>query len=1248
MKGLVSYHLLNAAAFQNSSCAVDGHFQYIGTNGNGKTTNLRVPLYFYNPSPKRADHAIEPSKRAFNDFYFKGQYSFIIFEVCRGKLSDGNNDLYHIAVNRKGGRPPSFIFIDAPYRQELYASLNGTLCNENELHKNLLNHGIPSESVNSYTDFTDIIYGTHTNARFKPYIFAIPKQSAIKSIYTIPRILSSIFRSETMKTETLKEALIASLGIEEEQLSIDLHNTGKELKQFNAKRRDVQKIEGMRDKLKFVLDDFRNYQNAQTAMHSLARQIKSGLPKFELAIHISSSAINTAEQEIEKAKSNFSKREKDLDDKKTTLNEEGGSLNQKLKDIKTHQEDYPDHKIKKWERSEQELPQTEKTLQGYEDELEVLNQRFKNIETKYSRLKESLENTFAQRRQSLEIGAGKKETHFQQQLNDAHSTRRNLLDELERSSQTRHDELVTTKNEIYQRCRELKQELAHLELDQFRKIEINAIESDLKILSGKLKANEYDLKAMPDKATLIDQQYKIQINELAAKHETLLKSQRAKLEELQIKIDKERPLVDRYQDSLLDYADQHNISQEALRSLVREEVLLMPSEEILSKGSSPKDSLLGLQVNLHALPAAPELDFEQAKLRLEQLQLEHEQESSVLSEKEEAYSDAQNQVQAEHSTIRDSHRIKHNKLREESATLTTEIETKTRALESERSIQNEEYQNHVTKTTRDHNQASIDLTEASENLDRFIGEKVKAIEKIKTGADEKIESVHSQIESLKSNLSENLSELDLNLEKKKSDLEVEMEAELQSGSSDPEKIAVIKHKCTATEAHFKILEKQVKELDSYRQHILPKVQKLPEVLEQIEQVSEEKKTLEAQQRALTSERTQILDELKQSLKHHEDLHGNAQKDQVAYLSWAKTFPRLAAIEENSSLTTYKPGDIQTLVTRFRDESTASENLWNGAKDHTSNDHRNRGIAYNVRSIIKPFSANNLYGFPEHLDSDIEIEEFIPRKIEPLITTDIVERERKHILNAFHLTMKNLSREYSDMERHKSQLQRTLTGVQKSITGKKIFVSAIENIEFRMEASKSKLGTLRDNLKSCIDKLDTLDLQGSTQDDFFKHHPDSREIEVLLDQVQTLCNEITDHKIDRISLGDLFEMQIRITENGNMHQWKSSVHGIGSEGTDTLAKVMIYVGILSHFKSAAFKNADELHLHCLVDEIGRIHSDYVSELLHFCNERGIFLATASPETHRRPGDFQNTYLIERSADQRQAKICKALQVGVSVA
>tara|TARA_B110001469_G_C9648729_1_gene329788 strand:+ start:7867 stop:11613 length:3747 start_codon:yes stop_codon:yes gene_type:complete len=1248
MKGLVGYHLLNAAAFPNSSCAVDGHFQFIGTNGNGKTTNLRIPLYFYNPSGLRPDHAIEKSKRAFNDFYFRGQHSFIIFEICRGTHPDGSEDRYHVAVNRKGGRPPSFTFIDAPYQQDFYASIAGKICDESELLKNIVRHGISSQVVHGYEDFKGIIYGTNVNERFRPYVFAIPKHSAIKSIYTIPRILSSIFRSETMKTETLKDALIASLGIEEDQLNIDLHNTGKELKQFNAKRSDVQHIEGMRNRLKLIVDDFRSYQSSQTAMHSLACKIKSALPKVELAIQTNSAAKNTAQQEITNRTETFKQGEEELQQQQAALDEQFGRLDEKQKTIKELQRKNPQELISKWEHSEQEVPQTATKLRAYEEELTILNQRFAEVETKYENLEKTLNNAFTSRRQSYEIAKGNTEKNLNEELNQIHSNRRQQLLKLEQSSKEQKIALTAEKSDADKRCTEFKQTLDSLELHQFRKAEIQEITQALQTFSKQQTENEHALQAMPDKAKVIEQEYIILENELRDRYNTLLRSQRAELEALEIQMEKERPLVERYQDSLLDHADQLNFSSEALRSVVREEVLLMPSHDILKEGDSPEGSLLGLQLNLEQLPSAPELNYEQAKLRLDELEQAHEKQSQQLAETEEADRKAKEEGQLKFQQARGIHRKKLDKLREEATTLSTEIETQTRALEAEQRQQTEAYQTALKNAKEEHTQAKEDLINTSEKLNQFESEQTKCVEEIEGKAKEAIQLIEEQIDKLETNLKAQLEELEKEHTQQSSDLQAKKQKELQDGASDPEQLESIKQKHSETKAQLEGLQKDVTELESYRKHVLPQIQQLPELLESLKIVNQSKSDCKSDQIALQVKKEKELKSLNDTLRHHTTLHGNAQKDNETFQSWEKTFPRFEAIEENSLLTTYIPGDLQTLNTRFRDESTASEQLWNGTKDSTSNDYRNRGIAHNARKIIKPFLTNNLYGFPEQLESDSEIEEFIQQKVDPLITTDVIERERKQILNAFLLTMKNISSDYGDMERHKSQLQRTLSGVQKSITGKKIFVSAIENIEFRMEPSKSKFGTLRDNLKACIDKLDTLNLAGSAQDDLFQRHPDSREIQVLLDQVQTLCNEISDHKIDRISLGDLFEMQIRITENGNIHPWRSSVQGIGSEGTDTLAKVMIYVGILSHFKSAAFKNADELHLHCLVDEIGRIHSDYISELLHFCNERGIFLATASPESHRRPGDFQNTYLIERSADQRQAMIRKVLQVGVSVA
>lgn len=1249
MKGLVAYHLLNAAAFENSSCSVDGHFQFIGTNGNGKTTNLRIPLYFYNPSGIRSDHAIDKSKNAFNDFYFRGSHSFIIFEICRGKKPDGSDDRYHVAVNRKGGRAPCFHFIDAPYRLDFYRSPEGKVCNEQQLMTNLLSHGIQSDQVNGYEDFKGIIYGTNVNARFKHYAFAIPKPSAMKSIYTIPRILSSIFKSETMKTGTLKDALIASLGIEEDQASIDLHNTGKELKQFNAKRRDVQEIEALLKRVKTVLDDYRNFLNSRTAMLSLARQIQSGVPKVDLSIQTNQAAKEATESELNKISAEFDSVSKQMDAKQSTLNQELGGLNTTRESIKETLAKYPEEKIAKWERSEQDLPQIESTLTQYKEELEALNEEFADIEAKYKKLEESSVNTFTLRRQKYEKSAGARELEQLKLRYEMDARRRQQIHKIESNSKQRKDELEQTRDHASRRSIELELGLRGIQLADYRRSEIHEIQQALQSLKKRITSNENALKGMPLENRSIQQTYQIQQQDVETKYAPIIRKENEEIERLGQQMEKIRPLVEQYEDSLLDYADQQNLSAQALRSLLREEVLLMPKGDILLPGDSPKTSLLGLNVNLEALPQAPELNYEQAKSQLEVINNKYKAKTANLEEIKSEHLKQLEIVESEHRNRREAHRVRLNELRSEDVTLSSETETQTRAHEGELTLQASEYQQASDKAKQEYKEAVEKFESAKNDLLKFNDELKSVISEIETTAKNETQQVELKITDIKTELSDSLDSLDRQKQGDLDRLRDQKIAELQDGSTNPEQIESTRQKYTAAENQLTSLRSDVDSLEFYRLHDQPKIQKLPEILNDLERVTGAITTINEEKQALETRKKQTLISLYEKKDELKSLLDDAKKDESAYEQWTQTFPREAKEQPTTSMITYRPGDLQELVNRFRNESTNSSNLWTGTSDPPTREHQLRGIAWNARQFLKPFQLNNLYGFPEQLDSNEEIEEFIVQKLEPLITTNVIERERRQILNAFQLTMGNLARDYQEMETYKTQLQRTLTGVEKSITGKKIFVSAIEKIEFRIEPSKSKLGTLRDNLKSCTDRLENLALDDSNnQDELFRRQPNSREIQTLMDQVQNLCNDIADNQIDRITLGDLFEMQIRITENGNRHEWKANIHGIGSEGTDTLAKVMIYVGILSHFKNAAFKNADELHLHCLVDEIGRIHSDYVSELLHFCNDRGIFLATASPESHRRPGDFQNTYLIERSKDQRQAKIRKVLQVGVSVA
>jgi hypothetical protein len=107
------------------------------------------------------------------------------------------------------------------------------------------------------------------------------------------------------------------------------------------------------------------------------------------------------------------------------------------------------------------------------------------------------------------------------------------------------------------------------------------------------------------------------------------------------------------------------------------------------------------------------------------------------------------------------------------------------------------------------------------------------------------------------------------------------------------------------------------------------------------------------------------------------------------------------------------------------------------------------------------------------------------------------------------------------------------------------------------------------------------------------------------------------------------------ENDNDSGWVEKLSNVGSEGTDVLVKAMINILLLNVFKESASKQFKDFKLHCMMDEIGRLHPNNVKGILRFANERNILLINGSP-TSQNATDYKYTYKLAKEQSKTDAK------------
>ena len=108
------------------------------------------------------------------------------------------------------------------------------------------------------------------------------------------------------------------------------------------------------------------------------------------------------------------------------------------------------------------------------------------------------------------------------------------------------------------------------------------------------------------------------------------------------------------------------------------------------------------------------------------------------------------------------------------------------------------------------------------------------------------------------------------------------------------------------------------------------------------------------------------------------------------------------------------------------------------------------------------------------------------------------------------------------------------------------------------------------------------------------------------------------------LSDTFQLQFRVVENDNDTGWVEKIANVGSDGTD-----MINIMLINVFKEKVSHKFGEFRIHCMMDEIGKLHPSNIKGILDFANSRNILLVNSSPTTYN-VSDYRYTYLLSKDS------------------
>jgi hypothetical protein len=113
---------------------------------------------------------------------------------------------------------------------------------------------------------------------------------------------------------------------------------------------------------------------------------------------------------------------------------------------------------------------------------------------------------------------------------------------------------------------------------------------------------------------------------------------------------------------------------------------------------------------------------------------------------------------------------------------------------------------------------------------------------------------------------------------------------------------------------------------------------------------------------------------------------------------------------------------------------------------------------------------------------------------------------------------------------------------------------------------------------------------------------------------------------------MFQVEFKVTENGNSSGWESGIHGKkGSDGTDMMIKLMLNIMLISRSIKKKLNDKD-FFFHCILDESETIQASYMRNVIDFCTERKIYLVLGSPMTID-PKSFKHNYELYKDREHR---------------
>lgn len=1202
MRALRKIIFVNSAHIRYAEVRLDGNVHFIGTQGVGKSTLLRAILFFYNAD--KLHLGIPKEMKSYDEFYLPHANSYIVYEV------EHEHGPFCVLTFRSSGRA-CYRFIDAAYRKEWLIDDRGDVTADSKVIRERLGGASMSKIIDRYEQYRDILYGNRQAVGKEFARFQLMESNRYQNI---PRSIQNVFLNSRLDANFIKDIIIRSMS--EEEANIDLGYYRRQVADFEQEYKDISCWYKLNQKGESIVrTQAENVVNAYRELLFMKQQIAELCGELKYAVRVSKERLPLVVKKIDEIieEENRQKRlineiQQKYDSEKTSLNQQLGVVNEDLKRLKERRELYATQKIEDLlKRYEQEQVLKIK-LEESKARLTELTARFNDVTGKFKALcqgvKNGLENhRLSQNNRIITLGQEKQKAE-ERMFNEHTEQRKNIEAAFAEKLTVAYNAIDLLKNEKS----ELEKEMLKLKFSQPYKEETDALNKEANSLAFREKELNGLIATTEAKINQLQTEYDKQEAEITADSKNKIDAKQQEMDEVAAKIAEINGLLNRTKGSLYEWLEENKRDWEQnIGKVVNEENVLYQTG--LHPQKDDGTSLFGVKLDLIDLPLSvrkpTQLKEERDELELKLRSLQTDK-KALTEQQEKLMNELKRRVAP-----------KMRKLREQKSYHETELRVipqKQKALKLKQEDYAAKAQQEKEERAKQLNtrlqEVALRRAAADTNLDKIQAEKQKQLtaedKRYQKAKDENIRLHEHRVAEIKA---------DIKQQEKKAEeqlllLQQQENEELRGRGADTRMVDECK-------ASIKMTEAELKYIDAHRRIVFAYQRDREELFDHEEEFKTRKKLITDKLQQLNEKydlrkqkHNEALASLGKELAERKDekrlLDENLQKAENFAHDEKLCPPMLAEAKERQTLRT--PGQAVDELTGIIVSRQKSYDKLKGA----------------VNLFKGNFTTKNTFNFRMELTLDDDYLDFA-NNLEDFLTYNKIEEYRRRTSERYVDILARVSKEMGDLTRHESDVDKVIHDINNDFRERN-FAGVIKLIALQPVPSADKMVLLMKRIKEFNDEnqyaMGELNLFSTANRD----EVNEKAVEYLLDFMKSL---VDNPQRRYLTLSDLFLLQFRIVENDNDTGWVDKLSHVGSEGTDTLVKAMINIMLINVFKGKVSRKFGDFRIHCMMDEIGKLHPQNVKGILDFANARNILLINSSPTTYN-VSDYRYTYLLDKDS------------------